>query len=273
MENHCTVPTTNELTAEHLAQLAAQNSRLVPEHQANQLETNAQRHWDLFYKRNSTKFFKDRRWTTREFHELLSDNDSATAAGHHSKESNGNDNISAGSRKTMLEVGCGVGNMVFPLIEEKRNNYFVYACDFSPRAVQFVKDNPLYNDEYMQAFQCDITTDTIFESIASDSLDIITMIFVLSAIHPTKFACVLANMFRLLRPGGVLLFRDYGRYDMAQIRFKPGHKIADNFYMRQDGTRYVICRKIPCMCRVYVYSVCVAGHTILLKMSSHSWPH
>lgn len=40
-----------------------------------------------------------------------------------------------------------------------------------------------------------------------------------------------------MKPGGVLLFRDYGLYDHAMLRFGRGHKIADNFYVRQDGTR------------------------------------
>ena len=39
---------------------------------------------------------------------------------------------------TLLEVGCGVGNFIYPLLEEK-TNFFFYACDFSERAVQFVK--------------------------------------------------------------------------------------------------------------------------------------
>lgn len=37
----------------------------------------------------------------------------------------------------MLEAGCGVGNCLFPLLEDP--NIFAYACDFSPRAVEYVK--------------------------------------------------------------------------------------------------------------------------------------
>lgn len=48
---------------------------------------------------------------------------------------------------------------------------------------------------------------------------------------------VVENLYDVLDKNGVVLFRDYGRYDMAQLRFKAGHKIGENFYMRQDGTR------------------------------------
>lgn len=212
------------LTQDEKSQLDYQNSRLVPEFKANKLELNAQKHWDLFYKRNDTRFFRDRHWTTREFNELLSD-----AA---------EDEINGKVTKRLLEVGCGVGNFVFPLIKDKHNiDYFIYACDFSPRAVEFVQKNPLYDESLIKAFQCDITTDKIFENIDRESLDIISLIFVMSAIHPSKFQAVLDTLFELLKPGGLLLFRDYGLYDMAQIRFRPGNKIADNFYVRQDGTR------------------------------------
>lgn len=44
---------------------------LVSTFKQNKLETEAQKNWDLFYKRNATNFFKDRHWITREFPELL----------------------------------------------------------------------------------------------------------------------------------------------------------------------------------------------------------
>lgn len=204
------------LTNEEVLQLSIQDSRKVCEHKADMLEYNAKKHWDLFYKRNETRFFKDRHWTTREFQELLDDKDSTV--------------------RKLFEIGCGVGNLIYPLVEEKLN-FEIIACDLSPRAVEIAKSNPNYDSSCMNIFQCDITTEEVFKSVGEKSVDIATLIFILSAIHPKKFVTVLKNMYKLLKPGGLLLFRDYGLYDMAQLRFKAGHKIGENFYMRQDGTR------------------------------------
>lgn len=210
-----------DLSLDEVNKLELQNSYLVTEYKAKTLEQNARKYWDLFYKRNETRFFKDRHWTITEFKELLEDYDTNT------------------EKPMLLEVGCGVGNLIFPLIKENLN-FYIYACDFSSKAIELIRNNELYNEKYMQAFVADITSNDVSSIIKNNSIEIVTFIFVLSAIHPEKFETVLKNIYCLLKPGGLVLFRDYGLYDMAQIRFKPGNKIGKNFYMRQDGTRYDI---------------------------------
>ena len=58
-----------ELTEEESNKLF-EDTKLVPEFKRNKFEKEAKKNWDLFYKRNTTKFFKDRHWTKREFLEL-----------------------------------------------------------------------------------------------------------------------------------------------------------------------------------------------------------
>lgn len=65
------------------------------------------------------------------------------------------------------------------------------------------------------------------------------MIFVLSAIAPEHHGAAIANVTRLLRAHtGVLLFRDYGMYDLTQLRVKSERRLrtADALYARGDGT-------------------------------------
>ncbi|XP_022666299.1 methyltransferase-like protein 6 [Varroa jacobsoni] len=219
------------LTAEEVRKLN-EDKEMVNEFKQMKFEQDAKKHWDQFYLRNEARFFKDRHWTIREFQELLN---TSTMPG----EKNVNADLSAiGAtyRPVLLEVGCGVGNMVLPLLEED-TRFQVLACDFSPRAVALLSTNPIFIAKGGRAFVCDLTTSTLLEEVRPDSVDVVTLIFMLSAVHPNKMPIVLDNLFKVLQPGGVVLFRDYGLYDQAQLRFKKGHKLQENFYVRQDGTR------------------------------------
>ncbi|XP_048374153.1 tRNA N(3)-methylcytidine methyltransferase METTL2-like [Sphaerodactylus townsendi] len=138
----------------------------------------------------------------------------------------------------ILEVGCGAGNTVFPILQTNNDpNLFVYCCDFSMRAVDLVKAHPEYDVSRCFAFVHDLCNDQVPFPMPNESLDVVVLIFVLSALLPEKTQFVINRLSRLVKPGGLILLRDYGRYDLAQLRFKKGQCLANNFYVRGDGTR------------------------------------
>lgn len=169
--------------------------------------------WDLFYKRNSNHFFKDRHWTTREFPEL-----------------------SSSDPKHLLEVGCGSGSFLYPLLASYPN-LTITAIDFSARAVDLVKEHPDFDPTRLSAFVADLSRpQSLCPPVASSSMDIVSAIFVLSALHPDSLPTAFENIYSTLKPGGILLFRDYAQGDLAQKRFKEKSRIEGNLYHRQDGT-------------------------------------
>ncbi|KAJ3165838.1 hypothetical protein HDU88_003707 [Geranomyces variabilis] len=184
--------------------------------QLTKLHKEYTRSWDLFYKRNTTNFFKDRHWTEREFPELRAEGGEPCS-------------------KRLLELGCGVGNFIFPLLDSNPELY-IYGCDLSTRAVDFVKANAMYTEERCKAFVCDITADKLTDTVPAASLDLVSALFVLSAIPPEHMHRAVENIRTVLKPGGKVLVRDYGLYDAAQLRFKANSKMADRFYARHDGT-------------------------------------
>jgi len=180
-------------------------------------EKEAARNWDKFYLHNTTNFFKDRHWIIREFPELSP----------------------ASQVKMVIEIGCGVGNTVFPILEENPNLFF-YALDFSPRAIKLLQENPKYEAKRCMALVCDIIKDDIPHSVPSGTLDCAVIIFVLSAMAPEKMPIIVTKLWNVLKEGGLVLIRDYAVNDLAQIRFEKdpsNKKLSDNFYVRQDGTR------------------------------------
>ncbi|QLG70660.1 hypothetical protein HG535_0A06020 [Zygotorulaspora mrakii] len=183
---------------------------------------NPARYWDIFYKNNKENFFKDRKWLQIEFPCLYA----ATKK-------------DAGPM-TIFEIGCGAGNTFFPILNENENeNLRIIAADYAPRAVELVKNSSQFNPKYGHATVWDLANPSgdLPDGIAPHSVDIAVMIFVFSALAPDQWDQALDNLRKILKPGGKILFRDYGRYDLAQVRFKKNRILGDNFYIRGDGTR------------------------------------
>jgi len=130
-------------------------------------------------------------------------------------------------------MGCGVGNTIFPVLEENPHIAHLIGVDFSPRAIDLVRSHPQYDAQKCTALVCDVAKENL-PSEAKD-IDYIVLIFVLSAISPDFMPHIISEISRVLKEGGVVLIRDYAEGDMAQIRFDKDpkrKKIDDSFYVR-----------------------------------------
>jgi tRNAThr (cytosine32-N3)-methyltransferase len=104
---------------------------------------NASCFWNEFYQKNENKFFKDRHWLGTEFPELFE-----WDSRQHCVETPSH------ARRVVCELGCGVGNTMFPLVAELKErakkgsegekniaaqDTFVFASDFAPTAIDVLK--------------------------------------------------------------------------------------------------------------------------------------
>ncbi|XP_023661782.2 tRNA N(3)-methylcytidine methyltransferase METTL8, mitochondrial [Paramormyrops kingsleyae] len=244
----------SEQEKEFARQKVTENSReKIPVAEQAKFDIDASKYWDGFYEMHQNKFFKDRSWLFHEFPELLTTETPGCILVPEPGEGqrNGAPTLQQGSGGDgetadfpgkqasfrIFEIGCGAGNSVFPIISSIRGTgSFLYCCDFSPRAVRLVKDHPGYDGSVCHAFVHDIRQGGAVLPFPPRSLDVVLLVFMLSSVHPARVQDVVSRLAHFLKPGGVLLFRDYGRYDLSQLRFKKGRCLSENFYTRGDGT-------------------------------------
>lgn len=205
------------------AQYASQRMHPVSTFDAARFNADPAKWWNKFYTNNTANFFKDRKWLQQEF-PVLTELTSAQDGG--------------GSEARILEVGAGAGNTAFPILKANQNpKLVIYACDFSVKAVNLIRDSPDYDERFIRAEVWDVSSETLPPGVTENSIDVVLLIFVFSALSPQQWEQSVKNIYRVLKPGGEVCFRDYGRGDLAQVRFRKGRYMEENFYVRGDGTR------------------------------------
>mmetsp|Transcript_37164 Transcript_37164/g.80907 ORF Transcript_37164/g.80907 Transcript_37164/m.80907 type:complete len:311 (-) Transcript_37164:367-1299(-) len=221
--------------------------------------------WERFHQQhNRGVFFKERRYLLVEFPELSS-------------------SMTRGTRTSVLEIGCGSGSSVLPLLKANPD-LNVHACDFSRQAVSTAKqsvDALAMPPHRSCLFVCDVATQAVgtclgaalqdagaavgptseAPSQAPSQVDHLLLVFVVSAVAPADMAAFMRNAAGALKPGGCVLFRDYGLYDLTMLRFPPSQRRAERLYERQDGTLSYFFTKEA------VEELCAAAGLVLVECS------
>eukprot|EP01041_Mallomonas_annulata_P002328 gene2328-4528_t len=173
---------------EALQRLESQGkSSVVSQFWRTKYENEAGRFWHDFYKRNADNFYKDRHYLHVVFPEL----DPAHTWIYNIKSSN--EETSLRNSLNLLEVGCGVGNAIIPLLD-LHPRLRVYAIDFAKSAVDILRthimastpcvtpDGKFDNGFRLQVDQCDVARESL--PVTPGSVHLVLCMFVLSAISP-----------------------------------------------------------------------------------------
>ena len=215
--------------------------------------------WDHFYSQKGVRFYKDRHWLRRELMELmpaevrrapltwcapLGSDGCGTAV-----------DVLPSAEEVRgfvvgLEAGCGCGSAAFPLLRANAD-IFLLATDFSGEAIRLLKSRDEYENQLssstrrIHAWVSDVAAPpgdarwAAVEALADalGGLHFLTFVFVLSALEAAQMVAAVRRAARLLRPGGLLFFRDYGAGDLAQRRLDDrGQTDGAGTYERGEGT-------------------------------------
>lgn len=124
-------------------------------------------------------------------------------------------------RDTMLDVGCGSGDItmdiVLPILPEKFER--LVGCDLSDDMVNYARDKHFHPRTSFEQFDLSVDLETQ-STLKKESFDHITSFYCLMWVHNQKTA--IKNLYKLLKPGGDLL-----------VAFVAQHPIYD-FYKQQS---------------------------------------
>jgi methyltransferase-like protein 6 len=187
--------------------------------------------WDELYCMRGQEMFKPRRYIIKAFPEL----ESLLNTKH--------------ERLNIADIGCGAGATLLPILQHIHlmnitEDVRIFASDISKQALvalrervepQNVNDDGGEKRRTLITLEWDLTKPipTEGQGLMDFSADVGMMIFTLSAIHPSEQLTALIHAVQLLRPGGILCFRDYGAYDMIQERCT--NRISDWTVLKDDG--------------------------------------
>ncbi|CAJ1976293.1 unnamed protein product [Sphenostylis stenocarpa] len=221
--------------------------------------------WNQFHLRHASgRFFKERRYLLKEFPELLScpPNSKLLEVGC----GNGSTALPIlRANKDLIVYACDCSDETLEKAKEIISNastdvsfqlrFRIFCCDLSTNGFPNWLACYSCRDKFLQKLSyclsdvregngLHFTNPYSSEEVECcvGGVDFVTLIFTLSAVPLERMPKSVKECFIVLKPGGMVFFRDYGLYDMTMLRFEPDKRVGFREYMRSDGTRsYFFC--------------------------------